>query len=165
MKEKEGNVMKNITGRLLIYLLTYLLLLNHAPVKAAADNPKGGEPPKFSETAFGRVTVGKPKIWKFDRIYSTLDGLLRDIDAVQLASLTALDASKTNQTTLDFLSSSFNVSETNPSSPPKSNRTPSALGGLKEENSYLLSPPPPQPTPTPKTQERNIRGSKQNTVN
>jgi len=101
--------MKNITGRLLIYLLTYLLLLNHAPVKAAADNPKGGEPPKFSETAFGRVTVGKPKIWKFDRIYSTLDGLLRDIDAVQLASLTALDASQANQTTLDFLSSSFNV--------------------------------------------------------
>lgn len=101
--------MKKITGRLPIYLLTYLLLLNHAPVEAAAQNPHGGDRRNFSETAFGRVTVGKPKIWKFDRIYSTLDGLLRDIDAVQLASLTALDASQANQTTLDFLSSSFNV--------------------------------------------------------
>jgi hypothetical protein len=96
--------MKIITGKLMIYLL----LLSQLPVKATAHNGVGPARNDFSETDFGRVTVGKPKIWKFDRIYSTLDGLLRDIDAVQIASLTGLDANQSNQATLDFLDTSFN---------------------------------------------------------
>ncbi len=134
--------MKTITGRLMIYLL----LLNQTPIEAAARYSSSGAPTNFSETTFGRVTVGKPKIWKFDRIYSTLDGLLRDIDAVQLASLTALDASQANQTMLDFLDTSFNVNAgfnqrgrattERPASTNENNRGPKgAVFGLLETDS------------------------------
>ncbi len=92
--------MKNCICRLMIFTLLSGTVLT--PTFAQA-------PRQTSDTNYGRVTVGKPKIWSFDRIHSTLDGLLRDIDAVQLASLTGLNANESNQALLDFLSTSLNI--------------------------------------------------------
>jgi hypothetical protein len=60
------------------------------------------------EDDFGRVTIGAPKVWTFDRIYSTIDGLLRDVDAVQV-NMSSLDPNAPNQTVLDFLSTSLGI--------------------------------------------------------
>ena len=92
--------MKNCICRLMIF--TLLIGTVPTPTFAQASG-------QTSDTNYGRVTVGKPKIWSFARIHSTLDGLLRDIDAVQLASLTALNANEQNQALLDFLSTSLNI--------------------------------------------------------
>lgn len=50
------------------------------------------DPPtqKFS-TDQGTVTIGCPKVWISDRIFTVLDGLLRDVDSITLKSLQGLD--------------------------------------------------------------------------
>jgi len=64
--------MKTITGKLMIYFL----LLSYLPIRALAQDGNGKGSNDFSKTDFGHVTFGGPKIWKVDRIYSTLDGFL-----------------------------------------------------------------------------------------
>lgn len=39
----------------------------------------------------GTITIGCPKIWISDRIFTVLDGLLRDVDSITLKSLEGLD--------------------------------------------------------------------------
>ncbi|HVO60822.1 MAG TPA: hypothetical protein VMT53_07795 [Terriglobales bacterium] len=63
-----------------------------------------------SGTADQEIRIGKPKIWRYDRMYPVLDGLLRDVEGVSLASLTGLDASAVNSRVIDLLQSYFNAS-------------------------------------------------------
>lgn len=53
----------------------------------------------------GTVTIGCPKIWISDRIFTVLDGLLRDVDSISLKSLQGLDPnSATNAELLSIVS-------------------------------------------------------------
>jgi hypothetical protein len=56
------------------------------------------------------IRIGKPKIWRYDRMYPVLDGLLRDVEGTSLASLSSLDASAVNSRVVDLLQSYFNAS-------------------------------------------------------
>jgi hypothetical protein len=42
-------------------------------------------------TDTGTITIGCPKLWVSDRIFTVLDGLLRDVDSINLKSLQGLD--------------------------------------------------------------------------
>jgi len=42
-------------------------------------------------TRQGTITVGCPKLWVSDRIFTVLDGMLRDVDSINLKSLQGLD--------------------------------------------------------------------------
>lgn len=57
----------------------------------------------------GTVTVGTPKIWRFDHVFSTIDGMLRDVDAVTLQALAALDPNAPNQSAMDVLVQTFRI--------------------------------------------------------
>ena len=60
--------MKNNLCRVMIYIM----LLGQVPAHVFAHPSVNAK--QMSDTNYGRVTVGKPKIWSFDRVYSTLDG-------------------------------------------------------------------------------------------
>lgn len=55
----------------------------------------------------GEITVGIPKVWRFDRVYPLLDGLLRDVESISLAEVRDLDPNKVHSTSLDFVQSVF----------------------------------------------------------
>lgn len=63
----------------------------------------------LSAQNYGHVTVGKPKVWSFDRVHATLDGLLRDLNSVKVAKLDDLNPNSTNQVLLDMLQTSLNA--------------------------------------------------------
>ena len=42
-------------------------------------------------TRQGTITIGCPKLWVSDRIFTVLDGMLRDVDSINLKSLQGLD--------------------------------------------------------------------------
>jgi len=48
------------------------------------------------ETSRGLITVGCPKVWRSDRIFTVLDGILRDVDSITLKALQDLDPNESN---------------------------------------------------------------------
>jgi hypothetical protein len=99
----------------------------------------------------GMITVGKPKVWRYDRVYATLDGLLRDVDAIKLNGITSLDPNKPNAAMLDFLqqllNGSVSASRTSPASKTSSatqsqgssNSGPTSIIDLKSLASQVTS--------------------------
>lgn len=55
----------------------------------------------------GIITVGCPKIWVSDRIFSVLDGLLRDVDSITLKNLQGLDPNSVTGADLLSIASEF----------------------------------------------------------
>src|SRR6266478_5574526 len=49
------------------------------------------------------ISVGQPKIWRYERVYPLLDGMLRDIEAALVQHLPLLDPNEANEAYLDFL--------------------------------------------------------------
>jgi hypothetical protein len=49
------------------------------------------------------ISVGQPKIWRYERVYPLLDGMLRDIEAALIQHLPLMDPNQANQTYIDFL--------------------------------------------------------------
>src|SRR5262245_22806944 len=66
---------------------------------AAAVNVDGG----------GRVSIGCPKVWRSARVFSVLDGIMRDVDSMTILALQGLDANGANQAALDVIQNSFDV--------------------------------------------------------
>lgn len=52
------------------------------------------------------VTLGRPRVWGYDRLYPLLDGLFQDVSATQLAQLT-LNPNAANAASLDAVQSAF----------------------------------------------------------
>lgn len=44
----------------------------------------------------GEITVGCPKVWRSDRIFTMLDGMLRDVDSITINALQGLDPNDPN---------------------------------------------------------------------
>lgn len=59
--------------------------------------------PKEPSDAERTISVGQPKIWRYERVYPLLDGMLRDIEAALVQHLPLLDPNAANQSYLDFL--------------------------------------------------------------
>jgi hypothetical protein len=57
----------------------------------------------------GEICVGRPKIWRYDRVFGLIDGMLRDIEAVSVSALTGLDPNSVNAASLDFLQQVFRL--------------------------------------------------------
>jgi hypothetical protein len=57
----------------------------------------------------GQVAVGCPKIWTSDRVFTVLDGLVRDVDSITIRALQGLDPNMANQAVLETLTTQFNV--------------------------------------------------------
>jgi hypothetical protein len=55
------------------------------------DSSGAPHSPQNVSTDQGTITVGCPKLWVSDRIFTVLDGLLRDVDSINLKSLQGLD--------------------------------------------------------------------------
>src|SRR5258708_3346393 len=49
------------------------------------------------------IQIGRPKLWLYDRLYPTLDGLLRDAEGISLNSLSNLDPNALNSRMVDFI--------------------------------------------------------------
>ncbi len=62
-----------------------------------------------SEQAFGTVSVGCPKVWRSDRVFSVLDGIMRDVDSMTVRALEGLDANAANQAAIDLIQNSFDL--------------------------------------------------------
>ncbi|HEY1526066.1 MAG TPA: hypothetical protein VGH51_07495 [Candidatus Angelobacter sp.] len=76
----------------------------------AADSPElsrcGGVEVKQS---LGTVSVGCPKVWRSDRVFSVLDGIMRDVDSMTIRALEGLDANAANQAAIDLIQNSFDL--------------------------------------------------------
>lgn len=44
----------------------------------------------------GEITIGCPKVWRSDRVFTVLDGLLRDVDSITVKALQDLDPNQAN---------------------------------------------------------------------
>lgn len=56
----------------------------------------GNERQRPYTTDQGVITVGCPKIWRSERVFTVLDGLLRDVDSITLKALQDLDPNSAN---------------------------------------------------------------------
>src|ERR1700739_846721 len=52
------------------------------------------------------VTLGRPRVWGYERLYPLLDGLFQDVSATQLSQLT-LNPNAANAASLDAVQSAF----------------------------------------------------------
>lgn len=62
--------------------------------------------PKICARGLGEITVGRPRVWRYDRVYPLVDGMLRDIEDMQITSLSgdkALNATALNNTSVTTL--------------------------------------------------------------
>lgn len=71
----------------------------------------------FSSAACGQeIRIGQPKAWRYDRMFPVEDGLLRDVEGINVSSLTGLDANDPNSRVVDLLqtyvSASVNYDQT-----------------------------------------------------
>ena len=57
----------------------------------------------------GDVAVGCPKIWTADRIFSVLDGIVRDIDSMTIKALEGLDPNEANQAIIEAIQTSVDI--------------------------------------------------------
>jgi hypothetical protein len=57
----------------------------------------------------GTVSVGCPKVWRSDRVFSVLDGIMRDVDSMTIRALEGLDANAANQAAIDLIQNSFDL--------------------------------------------------------
>ena len=55
------------------------------------------------------ISVAQPKIWRYERVYPLLDGMLRDIELISLSPITSLDPNQANLQYLDFFRTLLNV--------------------------------------------------------
>jgi hypothetical protein len=55
------------------------------------------------------IQVGQPKIWRYERIYPLLDGMLRDIESTSLQSMNPMNPNEANLQYVDFLRSLIDV--------------------------------------------------------
>lgn len=51
------------------------------------------------------IRIGQPKIWRYERIYPLLDGMLRDIESTSLQSMSPMNPNEANLQYIDFLRS------------------------------------------------------------
>jgi hypothetical protein len=62
------------------------------------------------------IRIGQPKAWRYDRMFPVEDGLLRDVEGINISSLTGLDASGLNSRVVDllqtYISASVNFDQT-----------------------------------------------------
>jgi hypothetical protein len=70
----------------------------------SAGNDETADPNEW-----GQITVAQPKIWQYERVNTLLDGLLRDVEGVSLADLTALDPNATNGAAVKFVQSMLEI--------------------------------------------------------
>ena len=63
----------------------------------------------IADPKMGGVAVGCPKIWTSDRIFSVLDGIVRDIDSMTIKALEGLDPNQANQALVDILQTSVDI--------------------------------------------------------
>ncbi len=59
--------------------------------------------------SLGTVSVGCPKVWRSDRVFSVLDGIMRDVDSMTIRALEGLDANAANQAAIDLIQNSFDL--------------------------------------------------------
>jgi hypothetical protein len=55
----------------------------------------------------GKITVGCPKVWRSDRVFTVLDGILRDVDSITVKALQDLDPNAVNAAELIRLVTDF----------------------------------------------------------
>ena len=65
----------------------YLVMAQEQGSCQASGTPAG----QRVTTRQGTITIGCPKLWVSDRIFTVLDGMLRDVDSINLKSLQGLD--------------------------------------------------------------------------
>lgn len=58
----------------------------------------------------GEITVGCPKVWRSDRIFTVLDGLLRDVDSITVNALQDLDPNDPNMAEIVSIVNDLQVS-------------------------------------------------------
>jgi IPT/TIG domain len=82
------------------------------PAMPAAILRNGGSPGKPDPPAddnLGEITVAQPKIYQYERVNTLLDGLLRDVEGISLADLTALDPNAANGAAVKFVQSMLEI--------------------------------------------------------
>ncbi|HTW25423.1 MAG TPA: hypothetical protein VMD78_17600, partial [Candidatus Baltobacteraceae bacterium] len=57
----------------------------------------------------GEITIAQPKIFQYERVNTLLDGLLRDVEGVSVADLTALDPNAANGAAVRFVQSMLEI--------------------------------------------------------
>jgi hypothetical protein len=58
----------------------------------------------------GTIVLGCPKVWRSDRVFTVLDGILRDVDSITVKALQDLDPNEINATDLQSLVTDFQLS-------------------------------------------------------
>ena len=58
----------------------------------------------------GEIVVGCPKIWRSERVFTMLDGLLRDVDSITVQALEGLDPNLANSSEITTIVNAFNAS-------------------------------------------------------
>lgn len=58
----------------------------------------------------GEIIIGCPKIWRSERLFMTLDGLMRDVDSITIAGLQGLDPNAANNAEITQIVNAFNAS-------------------------------------------------------
>lgn len=58
---------------------------------------------------WGKISVGQPKAWQYERMNSLLDGLLRDVEGISMSDLVSLDPNATNGAAVKFVQSMLEI--------------------------------------------------------
>ncbi|HEU4414705.1 MAG TPA: hypothetical protein VFT65_07965 [Candidatus Angelobacter sp.] len=84
-----------------------------APATSSNNTPHDSSPISCSAAVsidhMGTVSVGCPKVWRSDRVFSVLDGIMRDVDSMTVRALEGLDANAANQAAIDLIQNSFDL--------------------------------------------------------
>jgi hypothetical protein len=87
------------------FCLAFTGLLS-SPASSQVNTAECKVNPKLCASGAGEITVGTPRIWRYNRVYPLLDGLLRDFEAMQVNSMAgdkALDPLANNNSSITML--------------------------------------------------------------
>src|SRR5712692_9387764 len=118
--------MNSRVARLLLLLVTGFVVVKSAAAQESASAPQPAVAPAQTEAQLpeqvcqvdtpnlkpleqGRITVGCPKVWRSDRVFTVLDGLLRDVDSITVKALQGLDPNEANEALIESLVTDFQM--------------------------------------------------------